>query len=130
MSQWCTTCHRRPYRSCDSSCQAFGKDHDELAAMVLKSEFVALSGQEFDVSGSLLAEHYTHDERVEFLKRVDRFLRQHISCEENIMPYLMCGIPDGSTNEDYEDYAEDWVLIVDALYEFAKCIMNDVEDNK
>lgn len=40
MSQWCTTCYRRPYRSCDSSCPVFGKDHDELAEMVLKSKIV------------------------------------------------------------------------------------------
>lgn len=82
----------------------------------------------YDVSDSVLASILTHDERVEFLKKLDRFLRDHISCDENFEPYLMCGIPDGSTDEDYEDYAEDWELMFDALYEFANCMMTDIEE--
>lgn len=79
---------------------------------------------EFDVSGSLLDEEFTHDERVAFMKKVDRFLRDRISCDENIMPYMMYAIPD----DDYEKYSEDWTLSMDTPCEFAEAFMNDIEE--
>lgn len=48
----------------------------------------------------------TFEERLAEVKRMDEDVR-NFNDEELIEPWLMCGVPDGACEEDYEWFAED-----------------------
>lgn len=84
-----------------------------------------LYSNDFSCRGALLFDCYTHDERVAFLRKLDAFARDRLDEEYFINNYLAIAIPDDSSDEDFEEYAEDATLIMDTLYEIVNGIINN-----
>ncbi len=48
-----------------------------------------------------------HEMRYKLLKAMDKTIRTHANDECYIESWLMIGVPDGSTDLDFQDYTED-----------------------
>jgi hypothetical protein len=49
--------------------------------------------------------------------------------EEAFDPWLMCGVPDGATEYDYESIAEDHDEYIDIVKLFAKIVKNYADED-
>ena len=69
---------------------------------------------------------FTKKERIEVLKKLDEIVRSSDMVEEDFEYWLMNGIPDEASEEDYEYIASDISLYNDILTQFA-IVMKDIE---
>lgn len=59
--------------------------------------------------------------RIAVLKAMDNAIR-NMNDEESFDPWLMCGVPDGSDDDDYESIAENTEEYVETVKLFAKIV--------
>jgi hypothetical protein len=59
--------------------------------------------------------------RIAVLKAMDNAIR-NMNDEEAFDPWLMCGVPDGSDDDDYESIAENTKEYVETVKLFAKIV--------
>jgi hypothetical protein len=55
----------------------------------------------------MLRNEFANELRYRQLKAMDKTLRECVNDENHFMSWLMIGIPDGSTDADFKDYASD-----------------------
>lgn len=66
--------------------------------------------------------------RVAVLKAMDEAIRG-MNDEDVMDPWLMCGVPDGAYEEDYEDIASDHETYIDTVKLFAKIVKNYAKED-
>lgn len=66
--------------------------------------------------------------RIAVLRAMDNAIR-NMNDEEAFDPWLMCGVPDGATEYDYESIAEDHDEYIDIVKLFAKIVKNYAEED-
>lgn len=66
--------------------------------------------------------------RVAVLKAMDDAIR-NMNDEDAMEPWLMCGIPDGACEEDYEDIASDHDSYIEMVELFARIVKNYAEED-
>lgn len=70
------------------------------------------------------------EKRAELGKKMDNYLRENIQDEENFYGiWAMMGVPDGATEEDYDDLKDDDGFWTDCLEAFMRTILIDAEEN-
>lgn len=70
------------------------------------------------------------ERRAELGKKMDNYLRENIQDEENFYDiWAAMGIPDGATEEDYEDLKDDDEFWTDCLEAFMRALLFDAEEN-
>jgi len=68
------------------------------------------------------------EKRPEMLKEMDNHIRKNVNNENLIVDlWLSLGVPDGATEQDYQDAVEDEEYWTDCLEIFARVIMRDNE---
>lgn len=65
--------------------------------------------------------------RIKLLKQMDEAIH-NTGDEFIIMPWLSCGVPDGATQADFEDIAEDEELWTDCCKLVGKLLGGDLHD--
>lgn len=62
-------------------------------------------------------------------KKMDNYLRENIQNEEIFWSvWASMGMPDGATEDDYEDLKESDEFWTDCLEAFMRCVLLDVQD--
>ena len=70
------------------------------------------------------------ERRAELGKKMDNYLRENIQDEENFYDiWAVMGIPDGATEEDYDDLKDDDEFWTDCLEAFMRTLLFDAEEN-
>lgn len=66
--------------------------------------------------------------RIAVLKAMDEAIR-NMNDEDAMEPWLMCGVPDGACEEDYEDIASDHESYIEMVELFARIAKNYAEED-
>ena len=66
--------------------------------------------------------------RVAVLKAMDEAIR-NMNDENAMEPWLMCGVPDGACEEDYEDIASDHESYIEMVGLFAEIVKDYAEED-
>jgi hypothetical protein len=66
--------------------------------------------------------------RVAVLKAMDETIR-NMNDENAMEPWLMCGVPDGACEEDYEDIASDHESYIEMVGLFAEIVKDYAEED-
>lgn len=66
--------------------------------------------------------------RIAVLKTMDNAIR-NMNDEDAMEPWLMCGIPDGACEEDYEDIASDHESYIEMVGLFAEIVKDYAEED-
>jgi hypothetical protein len=66
--------------------------------------------------------------RIAVLKAMDETIR-NMNDENAMEPWLMCGVPDGACEEDYEDIASDHESYIEMVGLFAKIVKDYAEED-
>lgn len=70
------------------------------------------------------------ERRAELGKKMDNYLRENIQDEEIFYGiWAMMGVPDGATEEDYDDLKDDDDFWTDCLEAFMRTILIDAVEN-
>ena len=66
--------------------------------------------------------------RIETLKKMDKFIRENMADEEDILYWLTVAVPDEATEEDYEFIAKNEEDFNTACRVFAGLVVNNEEE--
>ena len=66
--------------------------------------------------------------RIETLKKMDKFIRENMADEEDILYWLTVAVPDEATEEDYEFIAKNKEDFNTACRVFAGLVVNNEEE--
>lgn len=66
--------------------------------------------------------------RIAVLKTMDNTIR-NMNDEDAMEPWLMCGVPDGACEEDYEDIASDHESYIEMVGLFAEIVKDYAEED-
>ena len=66
--------------------------------------------------------------RIAVLKAMDNAIR-NMNDEDAMEPWLMCGVPDGACEEDYEDIASDHESYIEMVGLFAEIVKDYAEED-
>lgn len=71
------------------------------------------------------------ESRAKLGKKMDNYLRENIQNEEIFWSvWASMGMPDGATEDDYEDLKESDEFWTDCLEAFMRCVLLDAENHK
>lgn len=66
--------------------------------------------------------------RIAVLKAMDNAMR-NMNDEDSMEPWLMCGVPDGADEEDYESIAEDHEAYTEMIELFSRLVKEYAEED-
>ncbi len=66
--------------------------------------------------------------RIAVLKAMDNAMR-NMNDEDSMEPWLMCGVPDGADEEDYESIAEDHEAYAEMVELFSRLVKEYAEED-